>query len=173
MINNNLIPEDIIQSKIIQIRGRKVILDKDIALLYDVKPIVLRQQIKRNPDRFPEDFMFTLTEAEIKILVSQNVIPSKSYFGGSYPYVFTEQGVAMLSSVINSKYSIQVNIQIMRTFTKLREIMITNSELKIKIEEMEGRYDKNFIVIFKTIKELLEVPKEKNTNFKIGFNKSS
>jgi hypothetical protein len=173
MTNINLIPEEIVQSKIMIIRGKKVILDKDIALLYDVKSIVLRQQVKRNIDRFPEDFMFTLTEAEITIMVSQNVIPSKSYFGGSFPYVFTEQGVAMLSSILNSTRSIQVNIQIMRTFAKLREIMVTNSDLRRKIEEMEGEYNKSFMVIFKTIKELLEKPKIKSSKNKIGFNNTN
>lgn len=93
MTKSNIVPEDIIQSKIMVIRGKKVLLDKDIAVLYDVKPIVLRQQIKRNFERFPEDFMFILTEDEIKNMVSQNVIPSKKHFGGSLPYVFKENRV--------------------------------------------------------------------------------
>ncbi|MDO8430587.1 MAG: ORF6N domain-containing protein [Candidatus Taylorbacteria bacterium] len=119
--------EEVIQSKIMVIRGKKVILDKDIALLYEVKPIALRQQVNRNTDRFPEDFMFILGEAELVAMVSQNVIPSRKYFGGSLPYVFTEQGIAMLSSVLTSKRAVYVNIQIMRTFAKLREI--TKSDL--------------------------------------------
>ena len=101
------------------------------------------------------------------------MIPSKSYLGGSYPYVFTEQGVAMLSSVLNSQKSIQVNIQIMRTFSKLREIVVSNSDLKRKIEELEGKYNKNFIIIFKTIKELLDEPRKKGSKSKIGFNNTN
>jgi len=173
MTNTNLVPEEIIQSKILFIRGRKVIIDKDIALLYEVKPIVLRQQVKRNLDRFPEDFMFILTNAEIEIMVSQNVIPSKSYFGGSKPYVFTEQGIAMLSSILRSTRAIHVNIQIMRTFSKLREIMTSNSDLKNKIEEMEGKYNQNFKVIFKAIKHILNKPEEVVKSSKIGFNSTS
>ncbi len=171
MPNIELVPEDVIQSKIRIIRGRKVILDKDIALLYEVKPIVLRQQVKRNTDRFPEDFMFVLTEEEMKTMVSQNVIPSRKYFGGSLPYVFTEQGIAMLSSVLTSSRALHVNIQIMRTFAKLREIMSTNSELRKKIEEMEKEYGHNFEIIFKAIKQLLAISKEEDKiDKKIGFN---
>ncbi len=172
MTNINLVPEEVIQSKIMVIRGRKVMLDKDIALLYEVRAIALRQQVKRNLDRFPEDFMFTLTEAEMQIMVSQNVIPHKKYFGGSLPHVFTEQGIAMLSSVLKSTRAIQVNIQIMRTFAKLREIMSTNGELSRKIEEMEKEYNQNFAIIFKAIKQLLDHPKEqiKESRDKIGFN---
>lgn len=142
------------------IRGRKVILDRDIAALYEVKPIALRQQIKRNLRRFPPDFMFILTESEIKVMVSQNVIPSRKSFGGSRPYVFTEQGIAMLSSVLTSGRAVYVNIQIMRTFAKLREIMSSNSELREKIEKIEKEYDQNFEVIFRAIKKLLNPPKE-------------
>lgn len=142
------------------IRGRKVILDRDIAALYEVKPIALRQQIKRNLRRFPPDFMFILTESEMKVMVSQNVIPSRKSFGGSRPYVFTEQGIAMLSSVLTSGRAVYVNIQIMRTFAKLREIMSSNSELREKIEKIEKEYDQNFEVIFRAIKKLLNPPKE-------------
>jgi hypothetical protein len=171
MTNIDLVAEDIITNKIIIIRGRKVMLDKDIALLYNVKPIVLRQQVKRNIERFPEDFMFILTESEIQIMVSQNVIPSKKYFGGSLPYVFTEQGIAMLSSVLTSKRSISVNIQIMRTFAKIREIMSSNSELRNKIEEMEKKFNSKFEIVFKAIKQLLSEPEaEPDNKFKIGFN---
>src|SRR3990167_5758829 len=102
-----------IENKIFQIRGKRVLLDKDLALLYEVKPIALRQQLKRNWERFPEDFMFQLTNEEVKIMVSQSVIPSKQSLGGYLPYAFTEQGVAMLSSVLRSRRAILVNIQIM------------------------------------------------------------
>lgn len=166
-IDISIVSDESIENKIMIIRSKKVILDKDIAALYEVKPIVLRQQVKRNIERFPEDFMFTLTEEEIGNMVSQNVIPSKKYFGGSLPYVFTEQGIAMLSGVLTSSRAVQVNIQIMRTFSKLRMILSTHAELKIKIEKMEQTYDSKFKIIFETIKQLIEtpeIPKEK-----IGF----
>ena len=171
MTNIEIIAENTIENRIINVRGRKVMLDKDIAQLYKVKPIALRQQVKRNSDRFPEDFMFTLTESEIQTMVSQNVIPSKKYLGGSLPYVFTEQGIAMLSSVLTSTNAISVNIQIMRTFAKLREIMSSNSELRNKIEEMEKNFNSKFEIVFRAIKELLSEPKtEQENKVRIGFN---
>ena len=142
-------------------------LDKSLAELYRVKPIALRQQVKRNKKRFPEDFMFQLTSEEIESMVSQNVIPSKQSLGGHLPYAFTEQGVAMLSSVLNSERAINVNIQIMRTFTKLREMIEGNKELKLKIEELEKKYDKQFQVVFETIKHLIEP--EIKPKRKVGF----
>jgi phage regulator Rha-like protein len=113
-------------------------LDKDLAELYGVKPIRLREQVKRNIKRFPEDFMFQLTKEETDILVSQIAIPSKKHLGGHLPYVFTEQGVAMLSSVLNSERAIMVNIQIIRAFTKLREMLATHADLRKKIEILEN-----------------------------------
>lgn len=109
-----MIPIERIKKRILIIRGHKVMLDKDLAELYDVKPIALRQQVKRNADRFPEDFMFKLNMSETEQLVSQNVIPSKVSLGGYLPYVFTQEGVAMLSSVLRGKRAIAINIQIMR-----------------------------------------------------------
>ncbi len=167
MTNINIIPEEVIQRKIMLMRDRKVMLDKDIAALYEVKPIVLRQQIKRNLDRFPKDFMFSLTDDEVQLMVSQNVIPSRKHFGGSLPYVFTEQGIAMLSSVLTSPRAVQVNIQIMRTFAKLREIMSTHGDLRRKIEEMEKKYDYNFKTVFEAIKQLIAPPQ--GPAKKIGF----
>ena len=167
MSDIKIFPEEIIASKIMIVRGKRVILDKDIATLYEVKPIALRQQVRRNLDRFPEDFIMTLTEDEMDVMVSQSVIPSKKYFGGSYPYMFTEQGIAMLSSVLTSPRAIQVNIQIMRTFAKLREIMTTHGELRIKIEKMEKEYSHNFKVVFDAIKQLLNPPIKRKK--KMGF----
>src|SRR3989338_9556877 len=118
--------QHIIERKIFLFRGEKVMLDKDLASLYQVRPIALRQQVKRNTDRFPEDFMFQLSEEETKFMVSQNVIPSKQSLGGYLPYAFTEQGIAMLSSVLKSKRAIHVNIAIMRAFVKLREILASH-----------------------------------------------
>ena len=144
-----------------------MILDRDIAGLYAVKPIALRQQVKRNKDRFPEDFMFRLTRQEADALVSQNVIPSKRSLGGYLPYAFTEQGVAMLSSVLTSKRAIYVNIQIMRAFVKLRQMLISHADLKRKIEDMEKKYDRRFRIVFEAINRLLEPPKEPKR--RIGF----
>lgn len=162
------VPRESIESNILHIRGKQVMLDKYLAELYDVKPIVLRQQMRRNQDRFPEDFMFQLTKNESRNLVSQNVIPSMKFFGGYMPYAFTEQGVAMLSSVLNSKRAISVNIQIMRAFVNLRRIALTYVELKRKIEAMESKYDGNFKVVFEALKKLLEPPTTEPKR-RIGF----
>ena len=149
------IPNERIISRIFLIRGKKIMLDKDLAELYMVKAIVLRQAVKRNIKRFPSDFMFQLTKEEAKLLVSHFVIPSMKYFGGYLPYAFTEQGVAMLSSVLSSGRAIQVNIQIIRTFTQLRELLSTHKDLREKIENMEKKYDKQLREIFDAIKCLL------------------
>ena len=162
-----LILTEKIETRIFLIRGKKVMLDKDLAELYKVKPIALRQQVKRNKERFPNDFMFQLTSEEVENKVSQNVIPSKQSLGGYLPYAFTEQGVAMLSSVLNSKRAVMVNIQIMRTFTKLREMIDSNKELRKKIEDVEKKYDKQFQIVFDTIKQLIEP--EVKPKRKVGF----
>lgn len=153
---SKLIPIERIQDKIHLIRGHKVMFDRDLAELYGVKSIVLRQQVKRNIERFPSDFIFRLTKNEVDTMVSQNVIPSKKYLGGSMPYVFTEQGVSMLSSVLRSKKAIQVNIAIMRTFVKIKQMILTPKGLQIKIEQMERKYDKQFKIVFEAIKLLIE-----------------
>ena len=164
---NHLILQEKIEKKILIIRGKKVMFDRDLAELYRVKPIALRQQIKRNKKRFPDDFMFQLTNEEVESMVSQNVIPSKQTMGGHLPYVFTEQGVAMLSSILNSEQAINVNIQIVRTFTKLREMIEGNKELKLKIEDLEKKYDNQFQAVFDAIKHLIEP--EIKPKRKIGF----
>lgn len=157
-----------IENKIFQIRGKRVMLDKDLALLYGVKPIALRQQVKRNLERFPEDFMFQLTNEEVKIMVSQNVIPSIQSLGGYLPYAFTEQGVAMLSSVLRSRRAVLVNIQIMRAFIQLKRMLLTNAGLRRKIEEIERKYDKQFTIVFQAMRQLLEPPPIKSKP-PIGF----
>ena len=150
----------IIQRKIYEVRGQKVMLDFDLAELYEVETRVLKQAVKRNLDIFPDDFMFELKPDEWKLLTSQFVIFEKGQGKGKYPkflpFAFTEHGILMLSSVLNSERAVEVNIQIMRTFTKLRRLMIERSDLRKKIEEMERKYDSQFRVVFKTIKELLE-----------------
>ncbi|PKM99623.1 MAG: DNA-binding protein [Elusimicrobia bacterium HGW-Elusimicrobia-2] len=146
-------------------------LDKDLAKLYGVKPIRLREQVKRNKKRFPEDFMIQLTQKELGFVVSHFAIPSKKYFGGALPYVFTEQGVSMLSSVLNSERAIMVNISIMRVFSKLKQLALSHSELLRKFESLErkyGEHDKKIEVIFQALKKLLLPPPLKPKG-KMGF----
>jgi len=152
---------ELVQRRIHLIRGHKVLLDRDLAELYQVRAIALRQQVKRNQSRFPADFMFQLRAREADNLVSQNVIPSRRSFGGSLPYAFTQEGVAMLSSVLNSERAVQVNIAIMRAFVKLREIMATHKDLADRMEALERKYKdhgQEIQVIFKAIRKLLEAP---------------
>lgn len=149
------------------IRGQKILLDQDLARLYEVETRTLVQAVKRNPNRFPIDFMFQLTYQELMNLRSQSVI-SSSYGGRRYaPYAFTEQGVAMLSSVLTSDKAVKVNVQIMRAFFRLREILSTNKELKEKLEELEQKYDTQFRAVFDAIRELMK-PQTTSTK-KIGF----
>jgi len=166
MEEKNLVPQEVIESKILLLRGKKVMLDRDLAVLYGVTTGNLNKTVRRNLDRFPEDFMFQLTNQEVKNLIFQF---GTSRWGGTrkFPYAFTENGVAMLSSILNSKQSIQVNIQIMRTFTRLREILGTHEELKRKIEQMERKYDGQFKVVFEVIRQLMTPPETRKR--KIGF----
>lgn len=143
-------------------------LDRDLAELYGVETKVLKQSVRRNSKRFPEDFMFELSEEEFKNWRSQFVTSNADKMGLRYPpMAFTEQGVAMLSSVLNSERAILVNIQIVRAFTKLRQMLDSNEDLKRKIEEMESKYDEQFRVVFEAISQLLTT--EENTEKKIGF----
>lgn len=152
---SDLIPAETIAAKILIVRGKRVILDRDLAVLYEVKTKRLNEQVARNRKRFPEDFMFQLTEEETDFLRSHFATSNRG--GRRYlPYVFTQEGVAMLSSVLNSERAIMVNIQIMRAFTQLRRMLLTNVDLRRKIENMEKKYDKQFIIVFRAIKELLE-----------------
>ena len=157
---SELIPTEVIAARIFVIRGKRVILDKDLAKLYEVDTRQLTRQVRRNIDRFPEDFMFQLTKEELQNLMCQT---GTSRWGGTrkLPYAFTEQGVAMLSGVLHSKRAIQVNIQIMRAFIQLKRMLLTNAGLRRKIEEMERKYDKQFAIVFTAIKQLLNSPKEK------------
>ncbi|MGC9598812.1 MAG: ORF6N domain-containing protein [Minisyncoccia bacterium] len=150
-----------IESKILLVRGCRVMLDRDLAVLYGVRAIALRQQVRRNKNRFPEDFMFQISREEAKTLVSQNVIPSKRSLGGFLPYAFTEHGVAMLSSVLTGERAAQVNVAIMRAFVRFRSLLAAHKELARKIEAMERRYDGQFMVVFRAIKKLMEPPREK------------
>lgn len=160
------VPDERILSRIFIIRGKKVMLDRDLAELYGVATKRLNEQVRRNIKRFPEDFMLQLTKKEFENLKSHF---ATSRWGGTrkLPYVFTEQGVAMLSSVLNSERAIQVNIQIMRAFTKMRKLLATHKELRQKIEQIEKKYDKQFRIVFEAIQQLLT--EEKKAKRRIGF----
>lgn len=159
-----ILPPQQIAGKILFLRGTRVLLDSDLAKLYGVRTAALNRAVQRNEGRFPGDFMFQLNEKEVAALRYQIGISKTEGRGGRRyaPYVFTEQGVAMLSSVLRSSRAVQVNIAIMRTFVRIREMLVTNQKLRHKIEEMEKRYDTKFQVIFATIESMLEdeaVPK--------------
>lgn len=162
-----ILKEANLASLIYFIRGEKIMLDTDLAKLYNVETRVLKQAVRRNPDRFPKDFMFELTDEEIDRMVSQGVIPSKQIFGGARPFAFTEQGIAMLSSVLNSRIAVQVNIAILRTFVKLRQLLIDHKDLAEKIERMEQKYDEQFRIIFTALQQMLQ--EENKPRPKIGF----
>ncbi|HEU4635410.1 MAG TPA: ORF6N domain-containing protein [Edaphobacter sp.] len=156
-----------VDQRILQLRGHRVLLSSDLALLYAVEPRALIQAVKRNKKRFPGDFMFQLTDQEYADLKSQFVISSWGGMRRSNPYAFTEQGVAMLSSVLRSERAIQVNIAIMRAFVRLREIIGSNKVLARRLAELEKKYDAQFRVVFNAIRELMEEPKSKCR--RIGF----
>ncbi|MBM3250411.1 MAG: ORF6N domain-containing protein [Candidatus Omnitrophica bacterium] len=171
---------EVIATRILEIRGKKIMLDRDLAKLYGVRVKRLNEQVKRNIKRFPDDFMFQLSWEEVESLRPQAAtLNSRSQFATLkqgqnikyLPYVFTEQGIAMLSSVLNSERAIQVNILIMRAFVKLREILLTHKELAVKIEALERKYaehDQTIKTIFEAIKQLLEPPPAKEKKV-IGF----
>jgi len=169
--NQLVIPDEIVMNKIYFIRGHKVMLDSDLAGLYNVETKQLKRQVKRNIDRFPKDFMFELTQIEFDNLRSQ--IGSSSWGGTRYsPMVFTEHGVLMLSSVLNSKQAIQVNIQIMRIFTKVRQMLFDNTELRLAIEEIRKKTDnntKNIEVVFQYLDELLDKKETLEPRKAIGY----
>ncbi len=166
--SNLTIPSERIERRILLIRGQKVMLDADLAALYGVPTKALNQAVKRNLDRFPSDFMFQVTRKESEILRSQFVTSNEGRGGRRYnPLAFTEQGVAMLSSVLRSGRAVQVNIAIMRAFVKLREMLASHRGLARRLDEMEKKYDTQFKVVFDAIRELMKPP-EKPLR-KIGF----
>lgn len=149
-----LIPVERIDEAIHLIRGERVMLDRDLAALYEVSTKVLKQAVKRNIDRFPEDFMFVLTPAEFQNWRSQFVTSKADRMGLRHaPMAFTEHGILMLSSVLNSHRAVQVNIQIMRAFVKLRQMLTSNVELSRRLEELESKYDRQFKVVFDAIRQ--------------------
>ncbi len=168
-----VIPDQIITSKIYLIRNQKVMLDNDLAELYQVETKRLNEQVKRNTNRFPKDFMFQLTIEEWKNLKSQNATSS---WGGRRipPFAFTEQGVAMLSSVLNSERAIAVNIKIIRIFTKMREMLADNLNIKLEIEEIKKKLsnqNKNIELVFNYLDELIEKKENSKSRTKIGYKK--
>jgi hypothetical protein len=170
-LTKDVIPVEKITQSILFLRGQKVILSPDLSVLYDVETRILVQAVKRNIERFPEDFMFQLTPEEHEFLKSQNVISKAKGRGGArraLPYAFTEQGVAMLSSVLRSKRAIQVNVEIMRTFVRLRQMLTGNAELNRKLVALEKKYDAQFKVVFDAIRELMKPP-ELRKKRPIGF----
>jgi hypothetical protein len=166
---NQLMPIEKIENKIVHLRGKKVMLDADLAKLYDVQTKVFNQAVKRNINRFPDDFMFRLTQKEKDELVTNCDHLRALKFSPQLPYAFTEQGVAMLSSVLNSERAIMVNIQIMRVFAKLKREILTYINLKRKIGEMEKKYDVQFKMVFVAIRQLMT--EEAKPKPRIGFRK--
>src|SRR6185369_16304036 len=159
MNKTDLLSIEKIETAIYFIRGEKVMLDRDLALLYGVQTKILNKAVKRNLQRFPPDFMFQLTEDEAETLRFQIGTSNKGRGGRRYlPYVFTEQGVAMLSTVLNSERAILVNIGIMRAFVKLRQMLASNTELSRRLDELESKYDKQFRVVFDAIRHLMAAP---------------
>ena len=164
------IPDEVVMSKIYVIRDQKVMLDRDLAELYGVKAIRLREQVKRNQVRFPENFMFQLTEQEVEDMVSQNAIPSKKVLGGSLPFAFTEHGVLMLSNVLKSERAIQMSIRIIEIFLKLREMLLLHKDVSLLVEQVERKLlkqDEKIELLFTYLSKFIETEPRASIGFKI------
>jgi len=160
---NIAIPDEVVMSKIYVIRSEKVMLDRDLAVLFDVKAIRLREQVKRNIEKFPLHFMFQLTNEEVEIMVSQNAIPSRKHLGGALPYVFTEHGVLQLANVLKSVRASQVSIKIIEVFIKMRKLLTTHTEILQKLERIEKKdieQDEKIMLIFEYLKQLEKTKQE-------------
>lgn len=162
-----IVPIEVVEKKIYLIRGHKVMLDSDLSELYGVEVRQLKRQVRRNMDRFPEDFMFELSKEEHESLRCHFGTLKRGKHSKYLPYAFTEQGVAMLSSVVNSKRAVQVNIAIMRAFVRLREMIASNKDLAMRLDELEKKYDAQFRVVFDAIRQLMTPPEPEKK--KIGF----
>ncbi len=160
-----MIPLESIKGKILMVRGQKVLLDRDLAALYEVETRALNQAVRRNIERFPADFMIELTRDEIRHL--SQIVTSPGLKNAPNVFAFTEQGVAMLAGVLRSERAVQVNIAIMRTFVKMRAMILSNQKLAKRLDELERRYDRQFDVVLDTIKELMEPPEKGGRQ--IGF----
>jgi hypothetical protein len=168
---SDALTERTIEDRILLIRLQKVMLSTDLAELYAVEPKVLVQAVKRNMRRFPPDFLFQLTYQEARNLKSQIVTSSWGGMRRSLPYAFTEQGVAMLSSILRSPRAIQVNIEIMRAFVRLRHLLSSNAELALRLEKLERKYDGHFKIVFDAIRELMKpppLPPKRRIGFDLG-----
>lgn len=173
------IPDEVVISKIIVLRDRKVMIDRDLATLYGMTTKRLNEQVKRNQKRFPEDFMFQITKEEKEMIILQfsNLAPLK--YSKVLPYVFSEHGAVMLASILNSEKAIEMNIQIVRVFTKIRQMVLDNTELRLEIEHIKKKidtHDKNIELVFKYLDELLEkkqepYPERKSIGYKVGAKK--
>ena len=168
-----IVPKEVIELKILLINGQKVLLDHDLAALYGVPTKRLNEQVRRNLKRFPADFMYQLSREEFESLRSHfaTLKNSRGKHRKYMPYVFTEQGIAMLSSILNSERAIEVNIQIMRTFVKLREVMASHKDLAGKLVDLEKKYDGQFQIVFEAIRQLIEI--EGKPKKKIGYVRES
>lgn len=171
--NALVVPDELLMNKIYLIRNQKVMLDRDLAELYQVETKVLKQSVKRHLKRFPEDFMFEMTELEFRNWRSQFVTSNSDKMGLRHlPFCFTEQGVAMLSGILNSDRAIAVNIQIMRVFTRIRQMLSDNTELRLEIEKIKKKLDnqdKNMEIVFRYLDELLEKKENPEDRNKIGY----
>ncbi|MHB8206403.1 ORF6N domain-containing protein [Mucilaginibacter sp.] len=172
-MENQLVPDEIIMNKIYYIRGQKIMLASDLAELYNIETRVLNQSVNRNLKRFPPDFMFQLSENEYSSLTSQFVMSKKGRGGRRVlPFVFTEHGVLMLSSILNSDRAIEVNIQVMRIFTKIRQMLFDNTELRLEIEKIKfkiNNQDKNMEIVFRYLDELIDNKEEPQERKRIGY----
>ena len=168
--DDNLLPPERIVDKIFQVRGERVMLDIHLAEFYGVETRALKQAVRRNRERFPEDFMFELSEDETNLMVSQFVIPSKQHLGGATPFAFTESGVAMISSVLRSPKAVAMNIAIVRTFVALRRLAIDHKDLADRLSLLENRYDSRFSELYDLLNKLL-IPQRAERN-KIGYKPS-
>ncbi len=172
MTGESVIPDEIIMNQIYYIRGHKVMLDTDLAGLYEVENKQLKRQVRRNAERFPDDFMFELTSNEYNSLRSQIGTLKRGEHVKYLPMAFTEQGVSMLSSVLNSSKAIKVNIQIIRIFTRIRQMLMDNTELRLEIEKIKGKLDnqdKNMEIVFRYLDELLEKKIDAKPRKRIGY----
>ena len=170
--NKTLIPDEVITSKIFLIRDIKVMLDKDLADLFQVKAIRLREQVKRNLEKFPLHFMFQLSENEVEIMVSQNAIPSKQHLGGSLPFVFSEYGVLQLANVLKSARATQVSIKVIEVFVKMREMLTDSLRLQLDIELIKKKLenqDRNIELVFSYLDELMEKKENQKPRIPVGF----
>jgi flagellar capping protein FliD len=167
-----LIPDERIMDKIYLIRDQKVMLDRDLAVLFSVKARRLREQIKRNPDKFPSHFMFQLNESEVEIMVSQNAIPSRKHLGGTLPYVFSEYGVLQLANVLSSNIAVQMSIKIIEIFVRLKQILTDTQSLKFEIEMIKKKLqnqDKNIELVFSYLDELIAKQEKNLPRKRIGY----